>query len=116
MPKKGNITGVARKVQEQILSGKLPNVARAMIEVGYSVNTANKQSKQVTSHPDYQKAQKTFLERLSTVQDISFEIIEKKKSKASFRDGVEALDKAKKLEFLITGEKPTEAIAVKWVE
>ena len=116
MPRNSNIRAVALTVKKQILNGERPNVSKAMIANGYAISTANKQPQTITRHPDYKAVEKTFLQQLENVQNIAIDIIEKKKSRASFRDGIEALDKAKKLEFLITGEKPTEAIAVKWME
>ena len=104
MPRNSNAKAVALKVIEQIQNKERPNVKKAMIAVGYSPVTADSKAKRVTVLPEYQKTIKSFESRLDRVIDIGLDIIEKKKGKATFRDGIEATEKMTKLKRLVTGQ------------
>lgn len=111
MPRNSNIPKVAQNVVKQLKNGKRPNISEAMVDAGYSMKTARASQKRVTTNPVYIKTFESLSKRLGGVIDIGLDVIEKKKNTATFRDGVETVDKMTKLQRLIDGQS-TENVAV----
>lgn len=111
MPRNSNIPKVAQNVVKQLKNGKRPNISEAMVKAGYSMKTARASQKRVTTNPVYIKTFQSLSKRLGGVIDIGLEVIKKKKETATFRDGVETVDKMTKLQRLIDGQS-TENVAV----
>lgn len=111
MPRNSNIEGVAKTVIKQLKNGERPNVGKAMREVGYSQTTSESKTSTIKRNPLYIKTFESLSKRLGGVIDIGLDVIEKKKATATFRDGVETVDKMTKLQRLIDGQS-TENVAV----
>jgi len=107
---KENAKRVAKKVIEQIKRKELPNVGKAMREVGYSRETSEAKTALIKGNIGYIKEMEKFEDRLDRLILIGEDIVEKKQEKASFRDGVEAIDKLTKLKRLVSGQS-TENVA-----
>lgn len=104
MPRNSNAREVAKKVIEQVKSGKRPNIKEAALKSGYSSTTATKHAKQITEQKAYREVIFDFEKELDERIKDANEIMQKKKGKATFRDGLEAMDKLKKLKRLINDE------------
>lgn len=104
MPRNSNIKKVALNVIEQSKRGERPNVGKAMREAGYSLITSKANPTRIKKNPVFIKTIQSFESRLDRVIDIGLDIIEKKKGKATFRDGIEATEKMTKLKRLVTGQ------------
>lgn len=111
MPRNSNIPKVAEKVVEQMANGERPNVGKAMRSVGYRKSTSLSKTSEIKRNPLYIKTFESLSKRLGGVIDIGLDVIEKKKATATFRDGVETVDKMTKLQRLIDGQS-TENVAV----
>jgi hypothetical protein len=110
MPRNGNPKKVAKKVIAQITKGELPNVKKAMLEVGYSPITANSKAKRVTSNEAYKKEMVSFTDELDLIISDAIDNLKNKKDSATYRDSVQAIKDLTKTQRLINGES-TENIA-----
>lgn len=105
-----NAKRVAKVVIRQIKGGSLRNIKKAMLEVGFSQSTSETRQGDITSNKAYIKEMEKFEDRMDKLILIGEDIVVEKKGKASFRDGIEAIDKLTKLKRLVSGQS-TENIA-----
>jgi len=114
MPKMSNPARVAREVIKQAENKKLINFKDAMLNVGYSLNSANVKGKQVRNSLEYQREVSNFSNEIQDRIKEANQIMIEKRHKASYRDGLEAVDKLKRLETFLSGDKPQVSISVNW--
>lgn len=107
---------VGKKIKEQMLSGQKVNISKAMREVGYSPVTAEKNVGKTVKSRECQAEIRDFAEQMEEIIQAQIAHMKKKQTKATFRDAVEALDKAKKLKQLETGKATDNIILVSWNE
>lgn len=101
---------VAQRVVQQIKDNRLVNITEAMVGVGYSEKTAKSQQKRVTEHKDYKGVMMKFEEEIALLKNDAIDIMKKKKSKATYRDGLESVHTLTKIERLLN-DKSTENVA-----
>lgn len=103
-----------QEIAAQLIVEKRRKKGEALLEAGYSPNTAIKPS-QVTNSAGYKEAEKPFLEMLRLEKESALEAMDKKREKASYADVRQAVESFTKLEQLLTGEA-TENVAVNIIE
>ena len=107
MPRNTNARAVAKKVIEQIKNKERPNMKKAMLESGYSKISAECKAKEIRNRPDFKEEMMSFEEQLDELIADGIDIMKTKKQKATYRDGIESVEKMKKLKLLVTGN-PTD--------
>lgn len=105
---------VGKKIKEQILNNQIVNISQAMRDVGYKERTVRAKMGEVGRSEQVQKEIKDFAEQMEEIIQAQIAHMKKKQTKATFRDAVEALDKAKKLKQLETGKATDNIILVSW--
>lgn len=108
---------VGKELINQATNNKKINIHKAMLKAGYAKSTADKRVAVIRRSPEVQQELGNFINDLNQIVNNSIRNAKSKQDKASFRDNIEAIDKMKKLEQLITGNPTSnEKMTVGWEE
>jgi|WetSurMetagenome_2_1015567.scaffolds.fasta_scaffold12763_3 hypothetical protein len=106
---------VAKKVIDQVMSGKKANVSQAMRDVGYSNSTADVKNSEVARSKEFQEETQSFVNQLEDLMQDSIGMMKEKKKKGSYRDHETTVEQFAKLKQLLTGGNTSnDKMSISW--